>query len=298
MERHHDRANSGDSAVSAYAIAVARNLNHMVVAITGASAGIGFALAEKLSERGAKLSLAARRFDRLEELNRSLGNNHLCIQADVSKPRDCEKFVAETLARFGRIDTLVCNAGYGIARSIVDSTHDDVERMFATNVYGTLDCIRAAVPIMQKQELRDDHRGQIMIVSSAAARRGLPFFGIYSATKFAQLGISEALRVELKPSQIAVTSVHPIGTETEFFGVAQEQGGLKMPPPGTGEVRQSASTVARKMMGAIQKPPLELWPMRPARWALTFATFFPGITDRVMGKYRGGFDSTNPKGQS
>jgi 3-oxoacyl-[acyl-carrier protein] reductase len=267
----------------------------MVVAITGASAGIGRALAEKLSQNGARLALAARRLDRLQELNEQLGGQHLCVQADVSKPAECESFIAQTVQRFGRLDTLVCNAGYGIARSIVDSTHDDVERMFATNVYGTLDCIRVAVPIMKKQEVRDGYRGQIMIVSSAAGRRGLPFFGIYSATKFAQLGISEALRVELKPEQIAVTSVHPIGTETEFFDVAQQRGGLKMPPPGKGEVRQSASTVARKMMRAIEKPRPELWPMRPARWALSFSTLFPGLTDRVMAKYRGDFDVTNPK---
>jgi NADP-dependent 3-hydroxy acid dehydrogenase YdfG len=267
----------------------------MVVAITGASAGIGRALAEALSHKGVKLALAARRLDRLQELNQQLGGQHFCVQADVSIPGDCESFINQTVQHFGRIDTLVCNAGYGIARSVVNSTHDDVERMFATNVYGTLDCIRAAVPLMQKQDIRDGYRGQVMIVSSAAGRRGLPFFGIYSATKFAQLGISEALRVELKPDQIAVTSIHPIGTETEFFGVAQEQGGLKMPPPGTGEVRQSASTVARKMMRAIERPRPEVWPMRPARWALSFATLFPGITDRVMGKYRGGFDDKNPK---
>lgn len=271
-----------------------RDLREMVVAITGASAGIGKALAESLSARGAKLALAARRIDRLEELNRALGGGHLCVKADVGKEEDCFTFIRQTLDRFGRVDTLVCNAGYGIARSIVDSSRKEMESIFATNVYGTLDCIRAAVPVMEKQDLRDGWRGQVMIVSSAAGRRGLPFFGLYSATKSAQLGIAEALRVELKPKRIAVTSVHPIGTQTEFFGVAEDLGGMKMPPPGTGEYRQTAAAVARKMVHAMEKPPLELWPMRPARWALTFATLFPGIVDRVMGKYRGDFDQTSP----
>jgi short-subunit dehydrogenase len=139
------------------------------------------------------------------------------------------------------------------------------------------------------QEPRSGYRGQIVIVSSAAARRGLPYFGVYSATKAAQLSIAEALRVELKPDQIAVTSVHPIGTQTEFFAVAQEKGGMKMPPPGTGEVRQSASTVARKIVRAIERPRPELWPMRPARWGLAFATLMPGVVDGIMGKYRGDF---------
>jgi NAD(P)-dependent dehydrogenase (short-subunit alcohol dehydrogenase family) len=183
----------------------------MVVIITGASAGIGRALAQKLAQQGAKLVLSARRVEKLDELNRELGGSHLTLRADVSNHDDCQNLVEQTLTRFGRIDTLVCNAGYGIARGVADSTHEDVARMFATNVYGTLDPIRAAVPIMRKQEPRDGYRGQIMIVSSAAARRGLPFFGIYSATKAAQLSIAEALRVELKPDQVAVTSVHPIG---------------------------------------------------------------------------------------
>ncbi len=118
----------------------------------------------------------------------------------------------------------------------------------------------------------------------------MPFFGTYSATKAAQLSLAEALRVELWPQRIAVTSVHPIGTETEFFHVAQELGGLKMPVPGTGEVRQSAATVARKMVRAIERPRAELWPMRPARWALSVATLVPGLVDRVMAKYRGDFE--------
>ena len=257
--------------------------------ITGASAGIGRALAENLSQRSARLVLSARRADKLEELNAQLGGRHLVARADVSREEDCRALVEKALERFGRIDTLVCNAGYGIARGIVESSHEDVAQMFATNVYGTLDPIRAATPMMRKQDARDGYRGQIVIVSSAAARRGLPYFGIYSATKAAQLSIAEALRVELKDDLIAVTSVHPIGTQTDFFTVAQDLGGLKMPPPGTGEVRQSAATVAGKIVRAIERPRPELWPMRPARWGVSIATLTPGLVDRIMGKYRGDF---------
>jgi len=268
---------------------VTRQIADMVVIITGASAGIGRALAENLSQRSARLVLSARRADKLEELNAQLGGRHLVARADVSREEDCRALVEKALERFGRIDTLVCNAGYGIARGIVESSHEDVAQMFATNVYGTLDPIRAATPMMRKQDARDGYRGQIVIVSSAAARRGLPYFGIYSATKAAQLSIAEALRVELKDDLIAVTSVHPIGTQTDFFTVAQDLGGLKMPPPGTGEVRQSAATVAGKIVRAIERPRPELWPMRPARWGVSIATLTPGLVDRIMGKYRGDF---------
>ena len=274
----------------AYAIAVKRNIQDMVVAITGASAGIGRALAQNLSQRGAKLSLSARRLEKLEELNRELGGKHLAIKADVSNPDDCAQLIARTVEHFGRIDTFICNAGYGMARAIADCSRQEVEQMYATNVYGTLDPIRHAIPIMRKQGLRDGYRGQIMIVSSAAARRGLPFFGIYSSTKAAQLNLAEALRVELKPERIAVTTVLPIGTQTEFFEVAQDLGGLKMPPPGTGEIRQSAATVARKMVRAIERPKPEVWPMRPARWGMSIGTLMPSLVDRIMSKYRGDFE--------
>jgi 3-oxoacyl-[acyl-carrier protein] reductase len=261
-----------------------RQLQDMVVAITGASAGIGKALAQQLAARGSKLSLCARRLERLEELNRQLGGGHLCVQADVAKREDCEQFVRRTHEYFGRIDTLVCNAGYGFVRTVAETSAEEMRHIFETNVFGTTDCIRAAVPLMEKQSERDGWRGQLMIVSSAAARRGLPFFGPYAATKYAQLGLAEALRVELKPVGIAVTSVHPVGTNTEFFEVAEQQTGVRRPMTDQ-KTRQSADTVARKMVKGIERPTTELWPLRPARWGCGIATLVPGIVDHFMTKY-------------
>src|SRR5437879_4704674 len=90
-----------------------RTLTDMTVLITGASAGIGEALARQLSAAGAKLVLAARRLEKLEDLNRSLGGKHLCLRVDVSNPDDCAMLVDRSLAHFGRLDTIVANAGYG-----------------------------------------------------------------------------------------------------------------------------------------------------------------------------------------
>ena len=201
----------------------------MRVVITGASAGIGREMAVQLSAEGASLVLAARRLERLENLNEQLGGGHRCVRADVSEERDCRNLI-EQAAADGRIDTLICNAGYGLLRTVAETSSREMRRIFATNVFGTTDCIKAAVPIMERQGLRDGIRGQVMIVSSAAARRGLPFFGAYSATKFAQLGLAEALRVELHDLKIAVTSVHPIGTNTDFFTTAEQNGSIKLPP--------------------------------------------------------------------
>jgi short-subunit dehydrogenase len=260
-----------------------RTLEDMVVVITGASAGIGRALAEELSKHGAKLVLAARRLDRLEELNRSLGGAHLCLRCDVSRIEDCQSLVEQSIARYKRIDTLVCNAGYGIYRKIIDTGPEDVRRLFATNVLGTTDCIHFALPRMIGQQPRDGFRGQIMIVSSFVGRRGIPFIGVYSGTKAAQLGIAEALRVELRPFRVAVTSVHPIQTKTEFGTVATENGMMKI---ADAPMEQSAQTVARAMVRAIQRPRPEVWPSRPSRWAAGICTLFPRITDRAMNVYR------------
>ena len=256
----------------------------MVVIITGASAGIGRALAERLSDRGARLALAARRLDRLEELNRALGGRHLCLRTDVSVRADCEALVAGAHERFGRIDTLVCNAGYGILRPVHETTPRQMQEIFQTNVFGSADCVRAAVPQMLRQVARGGWRGQVVFVSSAAARRALPFFGAYSATKAAQLSLAEAMRIELRPQRIAVTTVHPIGTDTEFGDAAFARAGGGRIARVHGEFRQSAETVAGAMLHAIERPRPEVWPARPTRWALAAAVLMPRLVDRVMAK--------------
>jgi NADP-dependent 3-hydroxy acid dehydrogenase YdfG len=265
----------------------------MVVVITGASAGIGEAVARELGGRGARLVLAARRLERLEQINRLLGGGHLCMQSDVARVDDCRRLVAQAVERFGRIDTLLCNAGFGFCRPLAATTPQQMREIFATNVMGTTDLIHYAVPVMAKQEPRDGWRGQVMIVSSAAGRRGLPYFGAYAATKFAQLGIAEALRVELSPMKIGVTSVHPMGTSTEFFKVAQNRGGCRMPRAHRLEVHQSPAEVAGAMVRGMIKPVPEVWPVGWARWALGVAVLMPGLVDRVMGRYRDELEREN-----
>src|SRR5207244_4545188 len=133
--------------------------------------------------------------------------------------------------------------GYGELRAIHEMSSQQMRQIFSTNVFGTTDCIRAAVPMIARQEIRDGFRGQIMIVSSAAARRGLPYNGAYSATKAAQLSIAEALRIELTPMQIAVSCVMPIGTDTEFFAMAEKVSGRRIDPNGAHPRRHSVQRV-------------------------------------------------------
>ncbi len=243
----------------------------MVVAITGASSGIGEALACQLHARGAQLVLAARRRERLQILAERLPGS-VVVEADVADPAACARIIT---AAVPRIDTMVCNAGYGLARSILDTTEAEWLAVLRTNLLGTTACIQAAVPRMQGQPLRDGWRGQIVIVSSALARRGRPDGGAYAATKAAQLSVAEALRVELHATRIAVTSVHPIGTATEF--VQAVQGGTWVTGPR--EPLQTAAHVAARIVAAIARPRAEVWPHRLSRWGLSLGTLWPELLD-------------------
>lgn len=248
-----------------------RHLDGMVVAITGASAGIGAALACHLHAQGARLVLAARRRERLEELAARLPGS-LVVEADVADPAACARIIA---AAGPRLDTLVCNAGYGLVKSITETTEDEWLALLRTNLLGTTACITAAVPRMQAQDLRDGWRGQVVIVSSALARRGRPDGGAYAATKAAQLSVAEALRVELHDARIAVTSVHPIATHSEFVQAAH--GGPWI--IGAREPRQTAEHVAARIAAAIARPRAEVWPHRLSRWGLSLGTIWPGLLD-------------------
>lgn len=265
----------------------------MIVVITGASSGIGAELARQLSARGAKLALAARRLERLESLNGSLGGGHLPVRCDVSLPADCADLIDRTMAQFGRIDTLICNAGYGLARHVAEATPEETRAIFATNVFGTTDLIYAVAPHLLAQPLRDGWRGQVMIVSSAASRRGLPLFGAYSATKAAQAILAESLRVEMAPHRVAVTSVHPITTETAFFDAAHRPGDKQLETKLRRVSRQPVSVVASRMCRAIIKPAREVWPFRPVRYAMLLSNLFPAAGDWTMSRMLGEIDRLN-----
>jgi short-subunit dehydrogenase len=272
-----------------------RDLQNMVTIVTGASSGIGRALAIELASRGAKLVLAARRLDRLKEVTTGCESEHLCLAADVSIPDDCHRIVETAHDKFGRVDTVVCNAGFGFARPFDQMSEEDIRKIFDANFFGTTECCRQAVALMKRQSPRDGFRGQLMIVSSACARRGLPFFSTYAATKAAQLSLAEGLRVELKPFQIAVTSVHPVLCETDFFTTAGDLSGMSPMALAKGAM-QTADVVARKMIRAIENPRRELWPKSMSRLSLLIATAIPGVVDKVMGGIRDEMlrDNTKP----
>jgi NADP-dependent 3-hydroxy acid dehydrogenase YdfG len=187
------------------------DLRDTVVVITGASAGMGRATARELAGAGARVVLGARRLERLEALEAEFPGRAVAVEMDVRSPDDSRRLVDEAVRRFGRLDSLIANAGIGMYGGILDHSDDELETMLDTNIAGTVWPIRAAVPEMLKAG-----RGDIVIVSSVAGFRGGADEAVYAATKFAQVGLAGSLDRELREKGIRVTTIGPAGTTTEF----------------------------------------------------------------------------------
>ncbi len=195
------------------------DLKDTVVVITGASAGIGRATARELAGVGANVVVGARRTERLEALEAEFPGKIVAVAMDVRSPDDGRRLIKTAVERFGRLDTLVANAGIGMYGSILDHSDDAITTMLDTNVAGTVWPIRAAVPEMVKAG-----QGDIVIVASVAGFRGGADEAVYAATKFAQVGLAGALDRELREKGIRVTTIGPAGTSTEFaMGVGRTE---------------------------------------------------------------------------
>ncbi len=257
-------------------------LNGQVIAITGASSGIGAATALALAPHGVKLILGARRIDKLEAIAaqcRQLGSQAVAMPCDVAQRSDVAAMVAKAVTDFGRLDVMLANAGYGFLARIHEATEQEFDDIVNVNVKGTWYAMQEAAPVMLKQK-----SGHIIAVSSGAARIGLPLYGIYSMTKASQLSLVQAMRVELKGTGVYVSSVHPTSTETEFFDVASERSKIKS--RGLGK-SQTASHVAGRIVNQIRHPQPEVWPFRIARFGLALCALVPRFGDMVMGKMVG-----------
>lgn len=181
------------------------NLAGKVALVTGASRGIGAAVARALDGQGVRLGLASRSGDDLGILGA------VAQPCDVRDPAALASIVAATVARFGRLDLLVVNAGVGAYGPFLDLPQEDLEAMIDVNVKGALYAVRAALPDLMKSDAAD-----IVTIASEAGRRGLPYEATYCASKFAQVGLTRALDHELREHGIRCTSVCPGGVATDF----------------------------------------------------------------------------------
>jgi NADP-dependent 3-hydroxy acid dehydrogenase YdfG len=200
-----------------------RQLTDTVVAVTGASSGIGAVTARLLLEAGAKVAVQARRRERLDELAEKYGDdNVLVVTGDVRDPRSATDLVGLAADYFGHVDSIVINAGIGMYGGILDRSDDDLQGMMRTNIEGTVWAVRAAVAQFRRDP---EAGGDIVIVSSVAGLRGGADEAVYAATKFAQIGLSGALDREVRAEGIRVTAICPAGVETEFaIGAGRTEG--------------------------------------------------------------------------
>jgi short-subunit dehydrogenase len=198
-----------------------------VVLITGASSGIGAATARLLARQGMRVVLTARRQDRLEALAREIereGGAALAIPADLSDPSAREALVDQVEARWGPVEVLINNAGFGYYATVEDTPWEVVRRMFEVNILAMIHLTQRVVPGMRRLG-----RGHILNIASVAGYISTPPLTVYSATKFAVVGFSEGLRRELEPHGIHVTVISPGPVRTEFGRAAS---GLEVDPGG------------------------------------------------------------------
>jgi NADP-dependent 3-hydroxy acid dehydrogenase YdfG len=208
-----------------------------VLLITGASTGIGAETARQAVARGWRVGLGARSEDKLEELASELGeDNALAQRCDVTEWPDQEAFLAAALDRFGRLDAVFANAGFGAKRGFLEESPEQWRSMVLTNVLGVAYSIRAALPHFKEQR-----GGHFLITSSVAGRRALPG-SLYSATKHAVTAMGEALRQEVAETPIKVTLIEPGMVATPFFD-DPVSGGLE------------AEDIARAVLYALHEPP-------------------------------------------
>lgn len=231
------------------------NLDGNVALVTGASSGIGYATALAIAEKGGKVVVSARREDRLNELVeriRATGGNALAVECDITDWSEVEALAQKTVAAYGRIDTLVANAGVGIVGPLLHGNPEDWELAFKTNVLGILYSVKAAVP-----HILERGKGDVIIISSIAGRVAKSPFGVYSATKYATNAIGETLRQEVGKKGIRVTLVEPGGVTTEFVSSVIDNlaPGQESPFDKISFTRLQPEDIARAIVYVLEQPP-------------------------------------------
>lgn len=248
--------------------------------ITGASAGIGRAVAELAAARGAAVVAAARRGDALDQLVASIGakgGRALAVPADVTRDEDMQALVARAIDVFGRVDVMVCNAGIGFHDTFEATSPEVMRRLVDVNLMGTLYAARAAMP-----HFRARGAGHLIAVSSIVGRRGIAGSAVYAATKAAQIGLIEGIRSETLGTGIHASVVYPVSTRTEFREAIRRNFGQHF--SGTGP-QQSAEAVAQAIVECMHHPRPEVYPLRKAKWLSIVAVVAPGLADKLVQKY-------------
>lgn len=262
---------------------MARDLRGKSIVITGASSGIGAATAVACARHGMAVALGARRLEKLEQIGQQCrlagAADVLTMACDVQRDEDVDQFIDAAHAQFGRLDAVFANAGYLLYAGSADVEDAQLRDIFETNFFGTVRCIRKAAPIMLQQKA-----GHILICSSAVSEIGIPMYGVYAATKAAQDAVGCALRAELADRGVNVSTIHPVGTETDLYTdvpqspASDQHARYNTPSP----LSHTAEKVADKIVACLKKPKAEVWPSVGARLGLAIITAFPFLGATAM----------------
>lgn len=253
-----------------------------VVVVTGASAGIGAELARQLAAGGARLALAARDAARLEEVAaecRERGGRALVVPTDVAEEAQCRALVERTVAEYGRLDTLVNNAGIGMWARFDEITDLSIfERVMRVNYLGSVYCTHHALPHLKRS------RGRIVGVSSLTGKTGVPTRSAYAASKHAMAGLFDSLRIELDGSGVSVTMIYPGFVATEIreraFGPDGRPLGAGNSPVREREV-MTVEECARQIVEAAAARRREVVMTARAKVGMWLKLIAPGAVDRI-----------------
>jgi short-subunit dehydrogenase len=250
------------------------------VVITGASMGIGEAIARLFVEHGASVVLLSRDAGRAEAARARIGHSErtLALACDVRHREEIDRAIGLTLHHLQRIDVWINNAGHGLRDSIAGMDMAACHETFSTNLFGTIEAMQAVVPVMKSQ-----NSGDIINISSVAGHIPVPFMGVYSATKFAMNAIGKAARLELERFGINVLTVCPGYVRTNFGENAiQGKEPQRVRPAGVQGI--SADRVARAVWNGYRKKKREVvvpWTMHPA---IKLYQLFPGLVELGLRK--------------
>ncbi len=251
-----------------------------VVAITGASKGIGAELARQLAAQGAKLVLAARNEKELEavaEQCRKAGASVITVKADVAVERDCQAIVAGAVLAFGRLDTLVNNAGISMWARFEDIQDMSIlERIMQVNYMGAVYCTHHALPHLRES------KGRLVGVASLAGRTGVPTRTGYSASKHAMTGFFDSLRIELEGSGVTVTMIYPgfVATGIRENATGPDGKAILVSPVKEGEV-MGVEECARRIATAIARREREVVMTARGKIGLWLKLLAPSLIDRI-----------------
>jgi short-subunit dehydrogenase len=249
-----------------------------VVIITGASSGIGRALAKEFFSRGASLVLCARRTDRLEAIKNELQSaNILCIKTDVAEETDCKRLIDLTIEHFGHIDVLINNAGISMRALFKDMDLEVMHRLMNVNFFGTVYCTKYALPYLLES------KGSLVGVISVAGHVGLPGRAAYSASKFAVRGFLDTIRIEHLKSGLHVLVAAPGFTASEVRMAALTADGTPQgETPRNENKMMSAETCAYHIAEAVRKRKRELiLTFVEGKFTVFLGKFFPALLDRL-----------------